>query len=146
MDPSRRGLLRDTLYTAALAIPPWPDAQARANAVRGNDNPHYGREDVSSVIAMTEAFSGLDDQHGGSAVRPPAAAYLVNTVMPYLHAQAPTLVRASMLTATADLCYLLGWMAADDTPTASPSATTTTASPSPPKPTTRARMPPSCAA
>lgn len=40
-----------------------------------------------------------------------AAAFLVNTVAPYLSASAPEKVRKNMLSAASDLVYLTGWMA-----------------------------------
>ncbi len=46
--------------------------------------------------------------------RPLAAAFLVNTVAPYLKAEAPAGVRKAMLSAAADHCYLTGYMAMDE--------------------------------
>lgn len=66
------------------------------------------------VIAMTERVSDLDDQFGGRHARPMAAAFLVNTVAPYLRADAPDHVRKAMMAAASDLCYLTGYMAADE--------------------------------
>lgn len=66
------------------------------------------------VTQMTERVSELDDQFGGRHARPMAAAFLVNTVAGYLHAQAPDAVRKEMMSAAADLCYLTGYMAVDE--------------------------------
>ncbi|MEV6735334.1 transcriptional regulator [Streptomyces sp. NPDC051364] len=63
---------------------------------------------------MTEHISSLDDQFGGRATRPMAAAFLVNTIAPYLKAQASDPVRNAMLSAAADHCYLTGYMAMDE--------------------------------
>lgn len=66
------------------------------------------------VTAMTERISELDDQFGGRHARPMAAAFLVNSVAPYLKADAPESVRKAMMSAASDLCYLTGYMAVDE--------------------------------
>ncbi|MGW9212292.1 tetratricopeptide repeat protein [Embleya sp. NPDC055664] len=114
MDPTRRAVVVAAVFSTALTVPGWAEASARADTIRTADNPRYGAPDVRTVRAMAEAFSDMDDEHGGGAARPPAAAYLVNTVLPYLRASAPDAVRRDMLSAAADLTYLLGWMAMDE--------------------------------
>ncbi|MFD8936364.1 hypothetical protein ACFV0R_14130, partial [Streptomyces sp. NPDC059578] len=56
----------------------------------------------------------MDDQFGGRHARPMAAAFLVNTIAPYLQADAGPDVARSMLSAAADHAYLTGWMAMDE--------------------------------
>ncbi|MGW6310757.1 tetratricopeptide repeat protein, partial [Streptomyces niveus] len=73
-----------------------------------------GMADVDMVTAMTDRVSELDDQFGGRQARPMAAAFLVNTVAPYLRADAPEQVRKAMMSAASFLCYLTGWMAVDE--------------------------------
>lgn len=63
---------------------------------------------------MTEKVPELDDQFGGRHARPMAAAFLVNTVAAHLRADASEAVRKALLSATADLLYLTGFMAVDE--------------------------------
>ncbi|UQI44915.1 tetratricopeptide repeat protein [Streptomyces sp. HU2014] len=113
MDPSRRGVLGAGLFSVALTVPGWPDVVGRMEAVqRGLAS--YGMPDVEMVIAMTERISELDDQFGGRTARPMAAAFLVNTVAPYLRADAPEDICQAMMSAASDLCYLTGYMAVDE--------------------------------
>jgi hypothetical protein len=114
MDPSRRSVLGASLFSVALTIPGWPDVIGRAEAVRSGRASRIGMTDVDMVIAMTERVSELDDQFGGRHARPMAASFMVNTVAPYLHADAPTDVRKAMLSAASDLLYLTGYMAVDE--------------------------------
>jgi hypothetical protein len=60
---------------------------------------------------MTERIADILDELGGGHARPMAAAFLVNTVTPYLQADSSEAVRKNMLAAASDLVYLTGWMA-----------------------------------
>ncbi|GLZ16461.1 hypothetical protein Acsp04_66960 [Actinomadura sp. NBRC 104425] len=115
MDPSRRTLLGAIgMYSAALAIPNWSEISGRFQQLRKNPYTRIGPREVQAVRTMTEHLSALDDQFGGRTVRPMAAAFLVNTITPYLHATASDKVRRQMLSAAADHCYLTGYMAMDE--------------------------------
>ncbi|MER6363266.1 tetratricopeptide repeat protein [Kitasatospora sp. NPDC001527] len=114
MDPSRRGVLTASLYSVALGIPGWPDLVGRFELLRTNPHTRIGMAEVRSVMAMTERISDLDDQFGGRMARPMAASFLVNTIAPYLQADATEDVRKAMLSAAADHCYLTGYMAMDE--------------------------------
>ncbi len=114
MDPSRRSVLGAGLFSVALAIPDWPDVIGRMEAVQKGQTQRIGMPDVNMIISMTERISSLDDQFGGRHARPMAAAFLVNTVAPYLRADAPGPVRKAMMAAASDLCYLTGYMAVDE--------------------------------
>nr|WP_232794884.1 tetratricopeptide repeat protein [Kitasatospora sp. NRRL B-11411] len=115
MDPSRRAVLgAASLYSAAVAIPGWQDAVGRFKAIRTNPHARIGMREVEAVAAMTEQVSSLDDQFGGRFARPMAAAFLVNTIVPCLQAEATDEVRTAMLSAAADHCYLTGYMAMDE--------------------------------
>ncbi|MCK8679300.1 tetratricopeptide repeat protein [Streptomyces lichenis] len=114
MDPSRRSVLNAGLFSVALTVPHWPDVIGRMEAVQTGKTQRIGTADVNMVIAMTERVSELDDQFGGRHARPMAAAFLVNTVAPYLKAEAPDPVRKAMMAAASDLCYLTGYMAVDE--------------------------------
>ncbi|MDT0347020.1 tetratricopeptide repeat protein [Streptomyces litchfieldiae] len=114
MDPSRRGVLGASLFSVALTVPDWPDVVGRMEAARTGQTQRIGMAEVDMVIAMTERISELDDQFGGRHARPMAAAFLVNTVAPYLRCDASESVRHAMMSAASDLCYLTGYMAVDE--------------------------------
>ncbi|MEV7674430.1 tetratricopeptide repeat protein [Streptomyces sp. NPDC088752] len=114
MDPSRRSVLGAGLFSVALTVPNWPDVVGRMEAVQKGEVQRIGMPDVQSVIAMTERLSDIDDQFGGRTARPMAAAYLVNTIAPYLRADATDDVRKAMMAAASDLSYLTGYMAVDE--------------------------------
>ncbi|MFE4946397.1 tetratricopeptide repeat protein [Streptomyces sp. NPDC056641] len=114
VDPSRRSVVGASLFSVALTIPNWPDVVGRMEAVQAEKMQRIGMHEVEMVIAMTEKVSELDDQFGGRHARPMAAAFLVNTVTPYLKADAPEGVRKAMMSAASDLCYLTGYMAVDE--------------------------------
>lgn len=114
MDPSRRSVLSAGLFSVALTVPGWPDVVGRMEAVQAGKTQRIGMAEVDMVISMTERVSDLDDQFGGRHARPMAAAFLVNTVAPYLRADAKNDVRKAMMSAASDLCYLTGYMAVDE--------------------------------
>lgn len=114
MDPSRRGIVSASLFSVALTIPNYPDVVGRMEAAQTGQPQRIGTSDVDMVIAMTERISELDDQFGGRHARPMAAAFLVNTVAPYLRSSSSQSVRKSMMSAASDLCYLTGYMAVDE--------------------------------
>ena len=114
MDPTRRALLEGGLYSVALAIPAWHEVIGRTHRVRTGGG-RVGMAEAATVQAMADELSSLDDKFGGGAVRPMAAAYLVNTVAVFLQADASHQARKALLSAAADLAYLTGWMAVDET-------------------------------
>ncbi|WP_329219273.1 tetratricopeptide repeat protein [Streptomyces sp. NBC_01485] len=114
MDPSRRSVIGAGLFSVALTVPNWPDVVGRMEAVQKGRTHRVGMPEVDMVVAMTERVSDLDDRFGGRHARPMAAAFLVNTVAPYLRADAPDRVRKAMMAAASDLCYLTGYMAVDE--------------------------------
>ncbi|MCX5357291.1 hypothetical protein OG864_00645 [Streptomyces sp. NBC_00124] len=113
MDPSRRGLLGATLFSAALAVPAFQyKAQAADDPVTpGKATTRIGASQVASVRSMTDRIADILDEFGAGHARPMAAAFLVNTVGPWLRAEASASVKADMLAAASDLTYLTGWMA-----------------------------------
>lgn len=114
MSPSRRSALGAGLFSVAVTVPGWQDVVGRMDAAHAGSAPRIGRGEVEAVVAMTERLSELDDEFGGRHARPMAAAFLVNTVSPYLRADASPEVRRQMMGAAAFLCYLTGWMAVDE--------------------------------
>ncbi|KOV74068.1 hypothetical protein ADL00_02930 [Streptomyces sp. AS58] len=113
MDPSRRGLLAATLFSAALSVPAFQTtARAAGDPVTpGKATTRIGASQVKSVRSMTERIADILDEFGAGHARPMAAAFLVNTVGPWLRAQASEPVKQDMLAAASDLTYLTGWMA-----------------------------------
>jgi hypothetical protein len=115
MDPSRRGLLTAGLYSATLTVPLFTDLAKRPADPCPGRTVRIGGSEVATVRTMTERIAGILDELGAGHARPMAAAFLVNTVGPYLQANATTRVKAAMLSAASDLTYLTGWMAMYET-------------------------------
>ncbi|MCC3769338.1 hypothetical protein [Streptomyces sp. UNOC14_S4] len=112
MDPSRRAVLGAGMYSAALAVPRFSDLAGRVGEeAKPGRTVRIGPSDVAAVRMMTEKIADILDELGGGHARPMAAAFLVNTVTPYLRATATEKVRKDMLSAASDLVYLTGWMA-----------------------------------
>ncbi|WP_326772982.1 hypothetical protein [Streptomyces sp. NBC_01445] len=111
MDPSRRGVLAATVFSAALAVPAFTPP-AHADAVSpGKATTRIGASQVQSVRTMTDRIADILDELGAGHAMPMASAFLVNTVGPWLRAQSTERVRKDMLAAASDLTYLTGWMA-----------------------------------
>lgn len=114
MDPSRRGVLATTLFSAALSVPVFQSSAHAADtpvSPGGKATTRIGAAQVASVRSMTERIADILDEFGAGHARPMAAAFLVNTVGPWLRAQASEQVKRDMLAAASDLTYLTGWMA-----------------------------------
>lgn len=112
MNPSRRGLLTASVYSAALSVPLFADvANADERARITGPAARIGPGEVEVVRRMTDKIADILDELGGGHARPMAAAFLVNTVAPYLRAGARETVHREMLSAASDLTYLTGWMA-----------------------------------
>ncbi len=115
MDPSRRAVLGSAgLYSVAALIPGFPDVVERFAAHRRHPHRKIGQGEVDAVTNVSERISEIDDMFGGRHARPMAAAFLVNTIGPYLKAEGPEPIRKAMLSAAADHCYLTGYMAMDE--------------------------------
>lgn len=113
MDPSRRGVLAAGIFSAALAVPVFGAAAARADepVSPGKATTRVGGSQVASVRRTTARIADILDEDGAGHARPMAAAFLVNTVGPWMRAQASSSVAAEMKAAASDLTYLTGWMA-----------------------------------
>ncbi|MFI5979295.1 hypothetical protein ACIBEA_00310 [Streptomyces sp. NPDC051555] len=114
MDPSRRGIIAAGVFSAALAIPLFPTlahADGPEPIAPGKATTRVGAAQVAAVETMTDRIADILDELGAGHARPMAAAFLVNTVGPWLKAEAAAPVRRSMLAAASDLVYLTGWMA-----------------------------------
>ncbi|WP_394437610.1 hypothetical protein [Streptomyces sp. SGAir0957] len=114
MDPSRRGVLAAGVFSAALAVPVFGSAtQASAGepVSTGKATARVGASQVASLRRTTGRIADILDEDGAGHARPMAAAYLVNTVAPWLRAQSTAAVANEMKAAASDLTYLTGWMA-----------------------------------
>ncbi|WP_405672026.1 hypothetical protein [Streptomyces sp. NBC_01530] len=113
MDPSRRSLLAATVFSAALSVPAFtlPARAAAESVTPGKKTVRIGSSQVQSIRTMTDRIADILDELGAGHAMPMASAFLVNTVGPWLQAQAPEPVRKDMLAAASDLTYLTGWMA-----------------------------------
>ncbi|MGP3687730.1 hypothetical protein ACTVZO_24080 [Streptomyces sp. IBSNAI002] len=115
MDPSRRRVVAAGVFSAALAVPLFPGLARAADGSGpvgpGKATTRVGQAQVVTVRAMTDRIADILDELGAGHARPMAAAFLVNTVGPWLKAEAAAPVRRSLLAAASDLVYLTGWMA-----------------------------------
>lgn len=111
MDPSRRSVLGAGLYAAMLPVPSFEDVAERIQRTAAGRTVRIGHGDVVTVRRMTSHVADILDELGGAHARPMAAAFLHNTVGPYLQADGSAQVQRDMFAAAADLTYLTGWMA-----------------------------------
>nr|WP_282696848.1 hypothetical protein [Streptomyces sp. CC208A] len=115
MDPSRRGVLATGLYSAALMVPRFSDLGDRLDGSeedrRAGRTVRVGAGEVATVRKMTDHIATILDDLGGGHARPMAAAFLANTVLSWLEADATPKVREEMRSAASDFVYLTGWMA-----------------------------------
>ncbi|NEC85645.1 tol-pal system YbgF family protein [Streptomyces sp. SID12501] len=113
MDPSRRSMLAATVFSAALSVPAFtlPARAAEESVTPGKKTVRIGSSQVQSIRTMTDRIADILDELGAGHAMPMASAFLVNTVGPWLKAQAAESVRKDMLAAASDLTYLTGWMA-----------------------------------
>ncbi|MET7570666.1 hypothetical protein ABZT04_19525 [Streptomyces sp. NPDC005492] len=113
MDPSRRSMLTATVFSAALSVPVFtlPARAADKSVTPGKRTVPIGSSQVQSIRTMTDRIAEILDELGAGHALPMASAFLVNTVGPWLQAQATEPVRKGMLAAASELTYLTGWMA-----------------------------------
>ncbi|MEU8569304.1 hypothetical protein AB0C51_13250 [Streptomyces pathocidini] len=111
MDPSRRKVLSSALYSAVIAVPRFDDVRGRLEHQATGRTVRIGAGEIATVRTMTERIADILDELGGGHARPMAAAFIVNTVAPYLKTDASEAARKGMLAAASDLVYLTGWMA-----------------------------------
>ncbi|MFI9354482.1 hypothetical protein ACWGLP_08300 [Streptomyces lydicus] len=111
MDPSRRAVLGAGLYSAGLVVPAFEDVAGRGESAAAAPTVRIGSGDVATVRTMTEKIADILDDLGGGHARPMAAAFLANTVGPYLRAGGTEAAQKAMRSAASDLVYLTGWMA-----------------------------------
>ncbi|NJP66035.1 hypothetical protein [Streptomyces spiramenti] len=110
-DPGRRPALAAGVFEAAAMPPEFAELAARSHAVSSGRTSRIGAAEVETVRLMTERIADILDELGEGHARPMAAAFLANTVGPYLRAGATEDTSRAMRSAAADLVYLTGWMA-----------------------------------
>ena len=118
LDVERRGLLAGAVYSAvAMALPDEagllaivqdaPPVPARRQLV--------GRWDIATVRELTASFSRVDQRRGGGHGRKALVQYLHSDVAGLLQSTyRDDEVRREMLAAVAEMSYLIGWMAFDN--------------------------------
>jgi len=88
-----------------LAVPGRPGVLGRFQQLTTGPYRRTGMAEVHAVTTMAGRLGEMDDQYGGPAVRPLAAAFLVNTIVAHLRASTREAVRKALLSAAADhLC------------------------------------------
>lgn len=112
--PARRRVLKTGLYAATVTVPAFTgsaSAAERPAPARAGRTVRIGAGDVATVRTMTARIADILDHVGAGYAHPMAAAFITNTVGPYLRASGTELTRQQMRSAAADLVYLTGWMA-----------------------------------
>ena len=94
--------------TAALLVPGYTELADRLDTskkdVTAGRTVHIGDSEVETVRVMTDRIADILDELGGGHARPMAAAFLANTVMPWLRADGTPAVKKSMLAAASTWC------------------------------------------
>ncbi|MDX3078624.1 Tat pathway signal protein [Streptomyces sp. MI02-7b] len=119
VDLDRRSALGAAAYSvAALALPvsSWWSQMADRGAGRSVPGSRaVGRGDLEAVRDMTRMFSRIDQKHGGGHARTAVVQYFTSDVVSLLHGRfTDDGIRRAMFAAAAELAYLAGWMAFDN--------------------------------
>ncbi|MCF3142192.1 Tat pathway signal protein [Streptomyces platensis] len=118
VDTDRRRLLAGGVYSAAALILPdetWWDAMAQPPAEEPPAGKRVGRGDVETVRELTQAFSRMDQRRGGGHGRRAVDEYLKTEAHDFLRGRfANDQTRRAMFSASAELAYVSGWMAFDN--------------------------------
>lgn len=119
VDMERRRVLGAAIFSlTALSLPneQWWTDMARAGRARATtDGPRVGRGDVEAVQDMVSLFSRVDQRRGGGHARTAVVQYLNTDVARHLRGRFATEhLRRDLFSAAAELAYLSGWMAFDN--------------------------------
>ncbi|GAA2730684.1 Tat pathway signal protein [Streptomyces nogalater] len=118
LDTDRRRLLRNGVYSAAVLVLPdetWWEAMSRPPADAGAGGRRVGQGDVETVRELTLAFSRMDQRRGGGHGRRAVDEYLRHEALRFLRGRfTDEQSRRAMFSATAELAYVSGWMAFDN--------------------------------
>ncbi|MFJ9889516.1 Tat pathway signal protein [Streptomyces sp. NPDC091287] len=118
VNTDRRRLLAGGVYSAAsLSLPDaaWWQAMAEPPAEETAARKRVGHGDVETVRELTLAFSRMDQRRGGGHGRRAVDGYLRNDAHSFLRGRfADDETRRAMFSASAELAYVSGWMAFDN--------------------------------
>ncbi|MEU1931185.1 Tat pathway signal protein [Streptomyces sp. NPDC019826] len=119
VDTERRRLLAGGVYSAAALLLPeetWWNAMSRPPAENeASTGKRVGRGDVEIVRELTLAFSRMDQRRGGGHGRRAVDEYLKHEAHDFLRGRfADDATRRAMFSASAELAYVSGWMAFDN--------------------------------
>ncbi|WP_309252252.1 MULTISPECIES: Tat pathway signal protein [unclassified Streptomyces] len=119
VDANRRRLLAGGVYSAAaLALPDsaWWEAMSKPpTSATPASGQRVGSGDVCTVRELTVAFSAMDQRRGGGHGRRALDEYLTWEAAPFLKGRfTDDRVRRNMFGAVAELTYVSGWMAFDN--------------------------------
>ncbi|QKV95255.1 Tat pathway signal protein [Streptomyces sp. NA02950] len=118
VDTDRRRLLTGGAYSAASLILPdetWWDAMSLPPAEEPSVGKRVGRGDVETVRELTLTFSRMDQRRGGGHGRRAVDEYLKHEAHDFLRGRfADDATRRAMFSASAELAYVSGWMAFDN--------------------------------
>jgi transcriptional regulator with XRE-family HTH domain len=117
-DADRRRLLSGAVYSAAtvaLPDPAWWQSEAGLVVAPAAGKQRAGPDDVAAVRQLGVVFSRLDQLRGGGHARKAVVQYLRSDATALLTSRfACDQVRREMFSAVAELAYLSGWMAFDN--------------------------------
>ncbi len=111
-DVERRGVLTSAVFAAAASV--VPSREWLLSTLMADPKRRVGQGDVESVKNMFSVFQEMDVMQGGGSARLVLAAYMNEHVYPLLRARTSAGVHDSLLRASAEQSYLLGWMAYDN--------------------------------
>lgn len=112
--PHRRDLLRYSVYRLGLLSAAGLDEATLAPSAH-RDGGRVGRAEVEAAARALQLFSDAEGALGAGMVRPSLADYLAHTVSPWLRAGSPNgEVHRQLLSVSADLAYLCGFLCFDD--------------------------------
>ncbi|HEY9327169.1 MAG TPA: Tat pathway signal protein [Streptomyces sp.] len=118
VNTDRRRLLAGGVYSAAALILPdatWWEAMAVPPAEEPAARKRVGRGDVETVRELSLAFSRMDQRRGGGHGRRAVDEYLKHEAHGFLRGRfADEETRRAMFAASAELAYVSGWMAFDN--------------------------------
>ncbi|MFC8006984.1 Tat pathway signal protein [Streptomyces olivaceus] len=118
VDTDRRRLLAGGVYSAAALILPeetWWDTMSRPPTKEASTGNRVGHGDVETVRELTLAFSRMDQKRGGGHGRRAVDEYLKHEAHDMLQGRfTDDSTRRAMFSASAELAYVSGWMAFDN--------------------------------
>ncbi|MDQ8708232.1 Tat pathway signal protein [Streptomyces sp. LHD-70] len=118
VDGDRRRILTGGVYSAAALILPdetWWRAMGESPDKTSSAGTRVGGGDVETVQELTLAFSRMDQRRGGGHGRQAVDEYLRQDVRGFLNGRfSDDATRRAMFSASAEMAYVSGWMAFDN--------------------------------